>query len=75
MCVCSANDSMGTVYFEEEYNDAKSLTNDTLAAYRRLVARSEADESRRIVAANEPKMKQLEEELRVLTDSLIHDDH
>lgn len=68
----SANDAMGTVYFEEEYNDAKSLTNETLAAYRRLVSQ---DAGGKIAAANEPKMKQLEEELRILTDTLINDDH
>ena len=66
---------MGTVYFEEEYNDAKEMTNNTLAAYRRVVETSDSNTSDKIRAMNEPKMKQLEEELGILTDTLIHDDH
>lgn len=71
----SANDALGTVYFEDEYNDAKSMTNDTLAAFNSLVDSLPPTERARILAANKPKMEQLSEELRLLTDMLIHDDH
>ncbi len=75
LTVPSANDAMGTVYFEDEYNDAKSMTNETLAAFNALVVSLPPPERSRLLAANKPKMAQLEEELRVLTDMLIHDDH
>lgn len=71
----SATDALGTVYFEDDFNDARDATKDTLAKFATLVESLSATERARVLAANRPKMAQLEEELRVLTDTLIYDDH
>lgn len=71
----SANEAFGTTYFEEDFEDAKLATNETLSAFQQLIDSLSPSERSRVLAANRPKMAQLEEELKVLTDSLIHDDH
>lgn len=65
---------MGTVYFEDEFVEARQATNNTLTAFDELCESVSSKERSSLIAANRPKMSQLAEELRVLTDMLIHDD-
>lgn len=83
-CLCGANavvllqsatDAMGTVYFEDDYTDARDATRDTLAHFEDLLNSLSPDDRSRMLAAHKPRMAQLEQELRTLTDMLIHDDH
>lgn len=74
MLLKDAEDSKGTVYFSEDFEDAKKGVFDTLKAYDALLERSTGNEKESIKNANDPKMRQLEEEYRTLEDQLIHDE-
>ena len=65
---------MGTIYFEDEFVEARQAANNTLNAFDKLCESVNAKERSSLIAANRPKMSQLAEELRVLNDMLIHDD-
>lgn len=72
--VFSALESKGTVYFEDDFKDAKRVTEETLQAFERLCSASDENVRRSLLEANQPKMKQLEQEFKNLQDELIHDD-
>lgn len=69
----SAVESKGTVYFEDDFMDAKQATASTLQAFEDLCAAASPQERASLIAANRPKMAQLKEEFRMLEDQLIHD--
>lgn len=62
------------MYFEDDFQDAKTATKETLAAFEALLDSSSADERQSLIEANRPKMAQLAEEFRQLEQELIHDD-
>lgn len=62
------------MYFEDEFEDAREATNATLCEFDTLCKSLPPEDRKRVLAANKPKMAQLAEELRVLTDTLIHDE-
>lgn len=71
----SAMDSKGTVYFADDFNDAKEITQQTLDAFDKLCASVSAEQRQSLLDANRPKMAQLKEEFNNLEEELIHDDH
>lgn len=70
----SALESKGTVYFEDDFEDAKRVTEETLDAFERLCSASDEGTKQSLLEANRPKMKQLEQEFKNLQDELIHDE-
>lgn len=71
----SAMDSKGTVYFTDDFNDAKEITQQTLDAFDKLCASVSVEQRQSLLDANRPKMAQLKEEFKNLEEELIHDDH
>jgi hypothetical protein len=70
-----ANESKGSVYFSEDFEDAKIAVQDTLDAYKAIVEASPTPEARESIRnANDPKFRQLAEEFSSLEDDLIHDE-
>lgn len=70
-----AEDSKGTVYFSDDFEDAKKGVSDTLDAYHRLLEHTELPDARdAIKSANDPKFRQLAEEFAVLEEQLINDE-
>lgn len=70
----SAVESKGTVYFEDDFEDAKKVTKETLQAFDTLCASVSAVERQSLMEMNRPKMAQLKEEFKNLEDELIHDE-
>lgn len=70
----SALESKGTVYFEDDFEDAKRVTEETLRAFELLCSSSDDDSRQSLLDANRPKMKQLEQEFKNLQNELIHDE-
>ncbi|GAB0491889.1 hypothetical protein MMPV_003144 [Pyropia vietnamensis] len=71
-----ARDALGSVYFEEDFKDAQDAVAHTTEAWNNLLASvaSQPETVAELRRSTGQKMKQLEEELRVMTDALIHDD-
>lgn len=71
-----ARDALGSVYFEEDFKDAQDAVAHTAKAWNDLLSSVAAhpDTAAELRRSTGQKMKQLEEELRVMTDALIHDD-
>lgn len=74
LCLQDALESKGTVYFADDFADAKEATKATLVAYNTLLESSTPDVRTSLVEANRPKMAQLEEEFKQLEHELIHDE-
>lgn len=74
LCLQDAADSKGTVYFADDFADAKQATQDTLSAFESLLESSTPKDRVALIEANRPKMAQLEQEFRQLEDELIHDE-
>lgn len=70
----SATESKGTVYFEDDFNDAKQATLDTIRAFDDLCASVSSQKRQSLLEANAPKMAQLKQEFKMLEDELIHDE-
>lgn len=70
----SALESKGTVYFADDFADAKEATEATLGAFEKLLDSSNPQQRQSLLEANRPKMAQLAEEFRQLEHELIHDD-
>lgn len=70
----SALESKGTVYFADDFEDAKRMTEETLRAFDTLCEASDEKHRQSLLDANRPKMKQLEQQFKNLQDELIHDD-
>lgn len=70
----SALESKGTVYFEDDFVDAKLATEETLKAFDQLCASVTPEQRTSLLEANRPKMAQLKQEFKMLEDELIHDD-
>lgn len=71
--ICSAVESKGTVYFEDDFKDAKQITEETLQAFDSLCASVSSEKRQSLLEANRPKMAQLHEEFKNLEHELIHD--
>lgn len=69
----SATDSLGTTYFSEDFEDAKKITMETTNEFNTLLDSLSPAERSKLLQANGPKMKQLEEELKILTDQVLKD--
>ncbi|PXF41229.1 hypothetical protein BWQ96_09043 [Gracilariopsis chorda] len=74
MSLQDAQQSLGTVYFEDDFNDAKRATQHTLSAFDALIERSTPEQRQSLLAANRPKMAQLQQQFHTLEQTLIHDD-
>lgn len=62
------------MYFEEDFRDAKTATEETLQAFEALCSVASEKERQSLIEANQPKMAQLREEFKMLENELIHDD-
>ncbi|KAK1869195.1 hypothetical protein I4F81_011676 [Pyropia yezoensis] len=71
-----ARDALGSVYFEEDFKDAQDAVAHAAEAWNNLLASvaSQPETAAELRRSTGQKMKQLDEELRVMTDALIHDD-
>lgn len=70
-----ADDSKGTIYFSEDFQDAKIGVKDTLNAYKQLLDQTKPSSERDAIrSANDPKFRQLAEEFAVLEEQLINDE-
>lgn len=70
----SANEAKDTVYFEDDFTEAKRVTMATLDAFDDLCRAASSTERTALIEQNRPKMAQLQEEFRMLEQALIHDD-
>ncbi|XRB05492.1 hypothetical protein NFJ02_24g54430 [Pycnococcus provasolii] len=71
-----ARDSMETVYFNEEFHDAKQAVQETLQAWEEhLSSIQDQDKKDALMRSNGMKMEQLRAELATLEDMLLEDDH
>ena len=70
-----ARDSMETVYFNEEFKDAKALVHEALGAWEALLQGLPSDRKDSLVRSNGLKMEQLRAELTDLEEALLEDDH
>lgn len=80
-CRCSCFPSLQTCFCfprsaEEDFKDAQDAVAHTAKAWNDLLSSVAAhpDTAAELRRSTGQKMKQLEEELRVMTDALIHDD-
>lgn len=71
-----ARDALGSVYFEEDFKDAQDAVAHAAEAWNNLLASvaSQPETAAELRRSTGQKMKQLDEELRVMTDALIHVD-
>ena len=70
----SALESKGTVYFEDDFEDAKNVTQETLQAFKQLCTSVDGKERQSLLEANSPKIAQLEQEFKNVEHELIHND-
>jgi hypothetical protein len=70
-----ALDSKGTVYFSEDFADARAGVDETLSAYENLLKCATSEQEREAIKnANDPKMRQLREEFVTIEEDLINDE-
>jgi hypothetical protein len=75
MLLQDAEDSKGTVYFSEDFEDARAGVDEALQAYRHLLDSTSCQRDRDSIRnANDPKMRQLREEFVNLEEQLINDE-
>ena len=69
-----AEESKGTVYFEEDLNEAKELIQALLARYEEARTELPAGEAEQLVQVVGLKMEELRSRLDIMLEELIHDD-
>jgi hypothetical protein len=75
LLLADAYESKDTVYFSEDFEDAKVGVQETLDAYKAVVASAPTPEARDSIRnANDPKFRQLTEEFSTLEDELINEE-
>lgn len=73
LCMQDTQDSLDTTYFEEDLADAKVAVQAAVDAYDQLMSEMEGEEKGAIDRANGMKVKQLKEELAVISEHYLHD--
>ncbi|VEU35397.1 unnamed protein product [Pseudo-nitzschia multistriata] len=74
LCIDDAKDSVGTVYFEEDSEEAREAVEAAIECFETLVGEiSDADEKNRVLRSNGLKVEQLRGELEMTLGE--HDDH
>jgi len=69
-----AEESIGTVYFEDDMNDAKEAIEELLARFDQAKQELTAAEANQLVQMVGLKMEELKSRLEVMQENLIHDD-
>ena len=74
MCIDDVKDSVGTVYFEDDADDARDAVEAAIQHFEALVAEiTDIDEKNKVLRSNGLKVEQLKGELELTLNS--HDDH
>ena len=74
MCIDDVKDSVGTVYFEDDADDAREAVEAAITHFETLVKEiTDLDEKNKVLRSNGLKVEQLKGELEVTLNE--HDDH